>query len=242
MQQALFTILENTTVARGVYRVRLQGDTSVVTTPGQFVNIRVEGFFLRRPISVCDRREGELTLLYKVVGEGTAALAAMQSGMQLDLLTGLGNGFDVTKAGEKPLLIGGGMGAAPMLWLARELAARGKEPRAVLGFASREDVVLETELREAGCEVAVATVDGSYGTKGFVTALMSIQYTYFYACGPELMLRAVDKVAQTDGEFSFEERMGCGFGACMGCSCKTKYGSKRICKEGPVLKREEIVW
>ena len=242
MQRSVFTILENTPAARGVYRMRLAGDTSALTRPGQFVNVRVEGFFLRRPISVCDREEGELTLLYKVVGEGTAAMAALPEGAKLDLLTGLGNGFDAAKAGERPLLIGGGMGAAPMLWLAKELVARGTKPRALLGFASKEDVVLEEELRAAGCEVSVATVDGSHGTKGFVTALMGDPSTYFYACGPEPMLRAVDKAAVNSGEFSFEERMGCGFGACMGCSCKTKYGAKRICKDGPVLSREAVIW
>ena len=242
MKQSIFTIERSRPLARDVVELRLRGDTSAITAPGQFVNIRLTGKFLRRPISVCNVAGDELTLIYKIVGGGTRQLAAMQPGQTLDLLTGLGNGYDLSPAGDAPVLLGGGVGTPPMYWLARELIAQGKHVRAVLGFNSAEDVFYEDELRALGVEVTVTTVDGSYGKKGFVTDGLPEDYSYFYACGPEPMLRAVYRATKTSGQLSFEERMGCGFGACMGCSCKTLTGYKRICKDGPVLRKEEIAW
>ncbi|MBQ2323344.1 MAG: dihydroorotate dehydrogenase electron transfer subunit [Oscillospiraceae bacterium] len=242
MKQSIFTIERSRPLARDVVELRLRGDTSAITAPGQFVNIRLTGKFLRRPISVCNVAGDELTLIYKIVGGGTRQLAAMQPGQTLDLLTGLGNGYDLSPAGDCPVLLGGGVGTPPMYWLARELIAQGKHVRAVLGFNSAEDVFYEEELRSLGADVTVTTVDGSYGKKGFVTDGLPEDYSYFYACGPEPMLRAVYRATKTSGQLSFEERMGCGFGACMGCSCKTLTGYKRICKDGPVLRKEEIAW
>ena len=242
MKQTLFTIESSRALARDIVELRLRGDTSAITAPGQFVNIRLTGKFLRRPISVCNAEGDELTLIYKIVGGGTRQLAAMQPGQTLDLLTGLGNGYDLSPAGDAPVLLGGGVGTPPMYWLARELIAQGKHVRAVLGFNSAEDVFYEEELRSLGADVTVTTVDGSYGKKGFVTDGLPEDYSYFYACGPEPMLRAVYRATKTSGQLSFEERMGCGFGACMGCSCKTLTGYKRICKDGPVLRKEEIAW
>ena len=242
MKQSIFTIERSRPLARDIVELRLRGDTSAITAPGQFVNIRLTGKFLRRPISVCNAAGDELTLIYKIVGGGTRQLAAMQPGQTLDLLTGLGNGYDLSPAGDAPVLLGGGVGTPPMYWLARELIAQGKHVRAVLGFNSAEDVFYEEELRSLGADVTVTTVDGSYGIKGFVTDGLPEDYSYFYACGPEPMLRAVYRATKTAGQLSFEERMGCGFGACMGCSCKTLTGYKRICKDGPVLRKEEIAW
>ena len=242
MKQGLFTIIENTKLTETVWQMRLAGDTSAITAPGQFVNILLEGKFLRRPISVCDRDETSVTILYKIVGHGTEAMAAMQEGT-LDVLTGLGNGYDTSKAGDRPLLIGGGVGVPPLYMLAKELIAAGKNVTVILGFNTKDEIFYEEEFRALGATVYVTTVDGSYGVKGFVTdAMKDLDYTYFYTCGPEPMLRAVYNASKTSGQFSFEERMGCGFGACMGCSCKTLYGNKRICVDGPVLEREEIIW
>lgn len=242
MKQVLFTITENRPLTENVYRLRLRGDTSAITAPGQFVNIRLSGKFLRRPISVCDLDGDLLTLVYKVVGEGTRELSRM-SGGELDLLTGLGNGYDVTCVGDFPLLIGGGVGVPPLYLLAKRLIGMGKSVQVILGFNTSGEVFYEKEFQKLGADVTVTTADGSYGVKGFVTdALREKRYSYFYTCGPEPMLKAVYKAANTSGQFSFEERMGCGFGACMGCSCKTVTGYKRICKDGPVLHKEEILW
>ena len=243
MKQSLFTVNDNRAIAQDIYKMTLSGDTSAITRPGQFVNIQIDGFYLRRPISVCDRTEGELTLIYKVVGKGTEVMAQMKKGTTLDILTGLGNGYDVTKSGDRPLLIGGGVGVPPLYLLAKELTAMGKQVTAVLGFRSEKDVFLKDELEALGVRVFITTEDGSMGTKGFVTdAFTEVgDYTYTYLCGPEPMLRAVYRASVTSGQYSFEERMGCGFGACMGCSCKTIYGNKRICKDGPVLEKEEIL-
>ncbi|MBQ8351367.1 MAG: dihydroorotate dehydrogenase electron transfer subunit [Clostridia bacterium] len=243
MKQGMFTIAENTPLTQSVYRMRLAGDTTAITSPGQFVNIKLDGYYLRRPISVCDCVSGELTLLYKVVGHGTEVMSRMTAGQQLDLLTGLGNGYDLSKSGARPLLLGGGVGVPPRYMLAKELIAQGKQVTVILGFNKKDEVFYEEEFRALGAEVRVATADGSYGTKGFVTdAMQDVAYTHFYTCGPEPMLKAVYKATTTSGQFSFEERMGCGFGACMGCSCKTITGNKRICKEGPVLVKEDILW
>ena len=243
MKQSIFTIEENTALTSSVYRMTLLGDTSDITNCGQFVNVLLDGFYLRRPISVCDRAEGKLTLVYKVVGKGTEKMSRMQAGEKLDILTGLGNGYDLAPAGEKPLLLGGGVGVPPMYLLAKDLIAAGKQVSVILGFNTKDEIFYEDEFRAIGADVKVTTVDGSYGIKGFVTdAMKTIDYTYFYTCGPEPMLKAVWSASETSGQFSFEERMGCGFGACMGCSCKTLTGNKRICKEGPVLRKEEILW
>ncbi len=243
MKQRIFEILTNEALTSNVYRMTLEGDTSAITAPGQFVNIRLAGKFLRRPISVCDWEDGTLTLVYKVVGHGTAQMAAMAPGESLDILTGLGNGYDLTLTGEHPVLVGGGVGVPPMFGLAKHLRAMGKEVQVILGFNTREEIFYEEEFKALGCTVYVTTVDGSYGIPGFVTdALKNLSYNHFCACGPEPMLKALYKASHTSGQMSFEERMGCGFGACMGCSCKTLTGNKRICKDGPVMKKEEILW
>lgn len=242
MKQTIFKIESQKKIAKDVYLMTLSGDTSEITASGQFVNIKIDGLFLRRPISVCDYTDGSLTLIYKTVGEGTKKMSEMQIGEELDILVGLGNGYDLSPSGATPLLIGGGVGVPPMYNLCRKLIEEGKKPTVILGFNSKEDVFFEEEFKALGAKVFVTTANGEYGIKGFVTNAMDTDYTYFYACGPEMMLKAVCDVSKTEGQLSFEERMGCGFGACMGCSCKTKYGNKRICKEGPVLRKEEIIW
>ena len=242
MQQTVFEIVTNRALTESVYEMTLAGDTSAITRPGQFVELSLEGLFLRRPISVCNYDEGRLTLIYKVVGKGTAKMAAMQSGM-LDILTGLGNGYDLCVSDDRPVLLGGGVGVPPMYMLCRQLLEQGEKVRVILGFNTKSEVFYEEEFKKLGAEVTVTTVDGSYGVKGFVTdAMKEMDYTYFYTCGPEPMLKAVYKSSVTSGQMSFEKRMGCGFGACMGCSCKTITGYKRICKEGPVMRKEEIMW
>ena len=242
MKQGIFEIKSNIALTATVYRMVLTGDTSAITCPGQFVNILLDGLFLRRPISVNECVDNELTLIYKVVGKGTEQMAKMTAGQTLDVLTGLGNGYDLSKAGDRPLLIGGGVGVPPLYMLARQLREAGKDVTVILGFNTKDEVFSEEDFKALGCETFVTTVDGSYGVKGFVTNALPESYTYFYTCGPEPMLKAVYKATVTDGQFSFEERMGCGFGACMGCSCKTVTGNKRICKEGPVLTKEDIIW
>ncbi|MBP3478912.1 MAG: dihydroorotate dehydrogenase electron transfer subunit [Oscillospiraceae bacterium] len=242
MKQSIFKIVSNEALTDCVYKMVLSGDTSAITAAGQFVNIKLDGLFLRRPISVCDYDETTLTIVYKVVGKGTQAMSKMVSG-ELDILTGLGNGYDLSVSGDKPVLLGGGVGVPPMYNLAKKLIAEGKKVSVILGFNAKSEIFYEDEFKKLGCDVTVTTVDGSYGVKGFVTtALEAIDYTYFYTCGPEPMLKAVYKASKTSGQMSFEERMGCGFGACMGCSCKTITGYKRICKEGPVMRKEEILW
>ncbi len=242
MKESIFTIQKNEALTESVYKMVLSGDTSEITRPGQFVNLKIDGLFLRRPISVCDLQDGSLTLIYKVVGKGTEEMEKMKAGKELNLLTGLGNGYDLSLSGEKPLLVGGGVGVPPLYYLAKQLNAEGKEVKAILGFNTKDELFLEKEFQELGVEVIVATADGSYGKKGFVTDALPEDYTYVYTCGPEPMLKALFKSIRTSGQFSFEERMGCGFGACMGCSCKTITGYKRICKDGPVLRKEEILW
>ena len=242
MKQAFFEITENTALTDNVFRMRLSGDTDGIRT-GQFVNILIDGLYLRRPISVADVEGNILTLIYKVVGKGTEKMKAMSAGERLDLLTGLGNGYDTAKSGSAPLLIGGGVGVPPLYMLSKELIREGKAVTVILGFNTASEIFYEEEFRALGAKVLVATVDGTRGTRGFVTdAMAGVDYTYFYTCGPEAMLKAVWRASATSGQMSFEERMGCGFGACMGCSCKTLTGNKRICKEGPVLEKEEILW
>ncbi len=243
MDQVILTIKHNERIAKDVFRMDLVGDVSAVAVPGQFINIALAGRYLRRPISVCDKRRDTVTILYKTVGTGTSQMAAMAVGETLDVLTGLGNGFDPDAANGRALLIGGGIGTAPLYWLARELKARGAEATAVLGFNSADDIFYEKEFTAVCDRVVLATADGSRGVKGFVSdAMTGLAYDYFYACGPEPMLKAVWRAAESDGELSFEERMGCGFGACMGCTCRTITGWKRICRDGPVLRKGEIAW
>ena len=242
MKEELLTVTENVPLTENVFRMTLTGENLEEQKPGQFVNIRLDGLFLRRPISVYDSEPGYLSVIYKTVGKGTRQMTELRPGTALNVLTGLGNGYDLAKAGETPLLLGGGAGVPPLYLLAKQLSAQGKKVTAVLGFNTRAEVFGEAEFRAPGCGVTVTTADGSYGTKGFVTDALPDEYSYFYTCGPEPMLKAVYRKTVTSGQFSFEERMGCGFGACMGCSCKTITGYKRICREGPVLEKEEIVW
>lgn len=242
MKQGLFTIVEHLPLTETVWRMRLEGDVSAITAAGQFINIQLDGLYLRRPISVCDWDETSVTIIYKVVGKGTRQMSRMAVGDTLDVLTGLGNGYTLDKAGERPLLLGGGVGVPPLYRLAKELIADGRQVSVVLGFNTKAEVFYEEEFRALGAQVTVTTADGSHGVRGFVTDALPAEYTYVYTCGPEPMLKAVYAASKTGGQFSFEERMGCGFGACMGCSCKTIAGNKRICKEGPVLQKEEILW
>ena len=242
MKQGLFEIIENKEIAAGVKKLVLKGDVSAVTAPGQFINIKLEGFYLRRPISVFDLGKDSVAVIYKVVGGGTEYLAGLSGGI-LDVLTGLGNGYDLTSSGDSPLLIGGGAGVPPMYYLAKKLICSGKRVTAVLGFNTKSEIFCKKDFEDLGVQTIITTADGSCGVKGFVTdAIKGLDYSYFYACGPQGMLKAVCDATVTSGQLSFEERMGCGFGACMGCSCKTLYGSKRICRDGPVLKKEEIIW
>ena len=244
MKQGIFEIIENVALTRDTFRMKLQGDTSAITAPGQFVNIKIEGMFLRRPISVCNKEGDILTIIYKVVGDGTHAMAHMGAGTKLDILTGLGNGYDITQAGDTPLLIGGGVGVPPMYYLAKQLLESGKKVTVIMGFNTSSEVFYKQEFEALGARVLVTTADGSEGIKGFVTAAIpeAGDVSCICACGPEPMLKAIYDATDVSAYFSFEERMGCGFGACVGCTCKTKYGYKRICKDGPVLSREEIVW
>ena len=231
MKDVIFTVKENKKIAKNTYEMRLTGDVEGILA-GQFVNIKLDGFYLRRPISVCDLCGDCLTIIYKAVGKGTEAMAKMTGGEKLLTLTGLGNGYDTSVSGEYPMYL-----------LCKRLIAEGKKCSVILGFGSADEVFYEEEFKALGADVTVTTVDGSYGICGFVTdAINKYDYTYFYTCGPEPMLKAVYNATATSGQFSFEERMGCGFGACMGCSCETKYGKKRICKDGPVLVKEEIIW
>lgn len=242
-----YKVLSNRPLTADVWEMKLEGDTQYITVPGQFVNIELAGRFLRRPISVCDYDERTLVLVYKVIGEGTRQMSEILPGSVLDLLTGLGNGFTLQKQSRRPLLVGGGVGVPPLYRLAKELLAAGRQTTVVLGFNRSDEVFYRDEFAALGARVYLATADGSAGMRGFVTDVLrsaEIGYDYFYACGPLPMLRALCETLPSSigGQLSFEERMGCGFGACMGCTCKTKDGYKRICKDGPVLKREEIVW
>ena len=241
MKQVIFEIRSNEALTREVYRMVLTGDTSAVTAPGQFVEIALPGKFLRRPISVCDWTDNSLTLIYKVVGQGTEQMASLPGGTKLDILTGLGNGYDLTRSGDNPVLVGGGVGVPPLYALCKALLLQGKKPSVVLGFNKESEIFLFDEFRALGVPTFIATADGSVGTKGVVTdVLNTLDYSYFYSCGPMPMFRAMEQVAKTSGQYSFEERMGCGFGACMGCSIQTKSGAKRVCKDGPVFIREEV--
>ena len=242
-KQGIYRVVSNEALTPLIYRMVLEGDTSALCATGQFVNLKIDGLYLRRPISVCDWDASTITLIYKVVGKGTEIMAKAVPGQEFDVLTGLGNGYNTAKSGEKPLLLGGGVGIPPLYALCKKLIAEGKSPTVILGFNKQDEIFLADEFRALGVRVIICTADGSVGVKGFVTdAMKDVDYDYFYTCGPMPMFRAIEAVAETSGQYSFEERMGCGFGACMGCSCKTKYGNKRICRDGPVLEREEIIW
>ncbi len=242
MQQGLYKVLLNEALTQNVFKMILSGDTKAIKGPGQFINIKLEGFFLRRPISICDYDEKTITIIYKVVGAGTLFMSKLTSGYELDCLVGLGNGYDTTSCKQKALVIGGGVGVPPLFALSKKLISEGKSVDVILGFNTENEVFYEREFKELGCCVKITTVDGSYGIKGFVTNAIDCSYDYFYTCGPEPMLKAVYGATNTSGEFSLEERMGCGFGACMGCSLQTKEGTKRVCKEGPVFKKEVLLW
>ena len=244
-KKGIYTILSNEPLTPAVYRMVLEGDTQYITRSGQFINIELTGKFLRRPISVADYDERTVTIIYKVVGSGTEQMRGMVAGEKLDILTGLGNGFSTNNDAKRPLLVGGGVGVPPMYNLCKRLLSEGKRPTVIIGFNTKAELFYEEEFKALGVDVVVATADGSAGVKGFVTDAIreaKVDFDYLYTCGPLPMLKALYDATDTPAEFSFEERMGCGFGACMGCSCKTKYGNKRICKDGPVLKREEIIW
>lgn len=242
MKQGIFEIKENIHLTDSVMKMTLLGDTSAITACGQFINIKLDGLFLRRPISVCDCDKNSVTIIYKIVGRGTEQMSTMTAGEKLDVLTGLGNGYDLSLSGDSPLLLGGGVGVPPLYMLAKRLIAEGKKTTVILGFNTKDEIFYEDEFKTLGADVKVTTADGSYGIKGFVTDAMPENYTHFYCCGPEPMLKAIYKASKTGGQMSFEERMGCGFGACMGCTCKTIAGYKRICKDGPVMKKEDILW
>lgn len=243
MTQNFYTVTENKKLTENVFRMTLCGDTSAVSAPGQFINIKLDGFYLRRPISIFDYDEGIIKIIYKKVGEGTEKMSQIEPGEKLDVLVGLGNGYNTAPSGEKPLLIGGGVGIPPLYSLCKKLTEEGKQVRVILGFNTKDEIFCFDDFTDIGADTLITTADGTAGIKGFVTnAMPEFEYTYFYTCGPLPMLKAVYNASLTSGQFSFEERMGCGFGACMGCSCKTKYGNKRICKDGPVLVKEEIIW
>jgi len=239
-----YQIVENSPIAPGVFLLDLAGDTSMVKALGQFAQLQIPGFYLRRPISICDWDESGMTLIYKAVGQGTEALSRMQPGDTLDALNGLGNGYDVTRCGNHPLVIGGGVGIPPLYALTKALIAAGREPAVILGFNKAEEIFLLEEFEDLGVPVSVTTADGSFGQKGFVTDAMQEQdERYVFACGPLPMLKAVyRKSANPTGQYSLEERMGCGFGACMGCSIETRFGPKRVCKDGPIFLKEELLW
>ena len=243
MKEVIFEIKQNVALTENVYKMVLAGDTSAITASGQFVNIKLDGLYLRRPISICDYDDGVLTIIYKVVGEGTELMATLSEGSKLNILVGLGNGYDLSASGDTPVLVGGGVGVPPLYKLCKMLKAEGKTVKVVLGFNTASEVFYKDEFAKIADEVVVATVDGSTGVKGFVTdALKTMDYSYVYTCGPYPMLKALASATQCSGQYSLEERMGCGFGACMGCSCKTMLGNKRICKDGPVFVKEEIIW
>ena len=242
MKQGLFEIIENTALTDKVMRMRLAGDTSAMERPGQFVDIRLESLFLRRPLSVCDWDDESFTILYERVGQGTERMAALPAGERLDVLTGLGNGYDISLAGGHPLLVGGGTGLSPLYGLAKALLKNGVRPVVILGFHTAAEVFYTGEFKSMGIEPVITTEDGSCGVRGFVTSAMDFPYTFFYACGTEAMLRAVCEKSRCPGQISLGKRMGCGFGACMGCTVFTKNGAKRICKDGPVLDSEEVLW
>ena len=244
-KKGIYTILSNEPLTPAVYRMVLEGDTQYITRSGQFINIELTGKYLRRPISVADYDDKTVTIIYKVVGSGTEQMRGMAKGEKLDILTGLGNGFATDNDAKRPLLVGGGVGVPPMYNLCKRLLSEGKRPTVIIGFNTKAELFYEEEFKALGVDVVVATADGSAGVKGFVTDAIreaKVEFDYLYTCGPLPMLKALYDTTDVPAEFSFEERMGCGFGACMGCSCKTKYGNKRICKDGPVLKREEIIW
>lgn len=243
MKQVIFKIESNYSLTKDVFRCVLTGDTSCITAAGQFVEIALPGKFLRRPISVSDWGPDSLTLIYKVVGHGTEQMSTLPAGATLDVLTGLGNGYNTSVCRDKPVLVGGGVGVPPLYGLCKALLQQGREPQVVLGFNRESEIFLADEFRALGVQTHLATADGSVGTCGFVTdVLKQLDYSYFYACGPLPMFHAMEQMVTADGQYSMEARMGCGFGACMGCTIQTKSGAKRVCKDGPVFPREEVFY
>ena len=244
MERLTLKVTSNRPLAKGIWEMKLSGCTPECR-PGQFVNLMIGGCYLRRPISVCDWQDSILTLAYKIVGKGTRAMSEMNPGAEIDALAPLGNGFDTSVPCAGALLVGGGIGCAPLFKLSRALRAQGKDVTLVAGFRASDEIYYKEEFEALGVKVLIATEDGSAGVKGFVTDAIRYEnpsYDYIYACGPMPMMRALCSVTDAPGQMSLEERMGCGFGICMGCTCKTMTGGKRICKEGPVFPREEIIW
>ena len=242
MKEVIFTIKENVALTDSVYKMVMEGDTSAIGASGQFVNIKLDGQYLRRPISICDYDDGILTIIYKVVGTGTEQMSAMKASDKLNILVGLGNGYDTSFSGDDPVLVGGGVGVPPLYKLCKALKAEGKRVSVILGFNTASEIFYKEEFEKIADKVIITTVDGSCGMKGFVTNALDESYTYVYSCGPFPMLKALAAATKCSGQYSLEERMGCGFGACMGCSCKTMLGNKRVCKDGPVFVKEEIIW
>ena len=242
MKEVIFTIKENVALTDSVYKMVMEGDTSAIGASGQFVNIKLDGQYLRRPISICDYDDGILTIIYKVVGTGTEQMSAMKASDKLNILVGLGNGYDTSFSGDDPVLVGGGVGVPPLYKLCKVLKAEGKRVSVILGFNTASEIFYKEEFEKIADKVIITTVDGSCGVKGFVTNALDESYTYVYSCGPFPMLKALAAATECSGQYSLEERMGCGFGACMGCSCKTMLGNKRVCKDGPVFVKEEIIW
>lgn len=245
--QGVLTIISKTQLCSDVYEMVLQGkEASYVSNPGQFINIKLNDSlqpYLRRPMSISDYSDDTITIVFRVVGEGTKILKEKQVGDQLDCLIGLGNGFEVKKD-HKAILIGGGLGTPPLYKLGKELVKQGVEVTTVLGFNSKENVFYEDKFKELG-NCYIATMDGSVGQKGTVVDVINqvgLTFDTYYTCGPEPMLKALVKEYPDNGQLSFEARMGCGFGACMGCSCKVKEKPyKRICVEGSVLSSSEVI-
>ena len=242
MKEVIFTIRENVALTDSVYKMVMEGDTSAIGASGQFVNIKLDGQYLRRPISICDYDDDVLTIIYKVVGTGTEQMSAMRASDKLNILVGLGNGYDTSLSGDNPVLVGGGVGVPPLYKLCKVLKAEGKRVSVILGFNTASEIFYKEEFEKIADKVIITTVDGSCGVKGFVTNALDESYTYVYSCGPFPMLKALAAATECSGQYSLEERMGCGFGACMGCSCKTMLGNKRVCKDGPVFVKEEIIW
>ena len=242
MKEVIYTVVQNIALTDTVFKMVMSGDTSAISGSGQFVNLKLEGKYLRRPISICDYDDKTLTLIYKVVGEGTEQMSSIREGEKLNVLTGLGNGYDTTASGDNPVLVGGGVGVPPLYKLCKLLKSEGKKVTVILGFNTASEIFYEKEFAAIADKVIVTTVDGSYGVKGFVTNALNESYSYVYSCGPFPMLGALAAATECSGQYSLEERMGCGFGACMGCSCKTMLGNKRVCKDGPVFVKEEIIW
>lgn len=244
--QGMMEIVKIENIADNVYEMTLKGaGAKYITKPGQFINIKINDSlqpYLRRPMSISDYDDQTIIIVFKVVGLGTEILKNKAIGEKLDCLIGLGNGFEINEGDA--LLVGGGLGTPPLYNLGKKLHKKGIKVTTVLGFNSKKDIFYVDKFKEFG-DVFVATMDGSVGTKGTVVDVIkqaNLTFDYYYTCGPEPMLDAMVINYPNNGQLSFEARMGCGFGACMGCSCKVKTKPyKRICVEGPVLLSEEVI-